>query len=118
MRLGSHNVCPECRLRELVGTSCFRALESLISISMVPAISCGAIWGLAFVEEALNIGVRTAWHRRLQLIIGMPTGANPLSGTPRLRHLPRVGMLDVELFTAILDNVLAVMVALTKIGDV
>ena len=27
----------------------------------------------------------------------------------RLRHLPRVGMLDVELFTAILDNVLAVM---------
>eukprot|EP00434_Breviolum_minutum_P029411 symbB.v1.2.026009.t1/scaffold2565.1/size76241/5 len=33
-----------------------------------------------------------------------------LSGVEMLRHLPRVGMLDVELFTAILDNVLAVMV--------
>ncbi|CAL1151409.1 unnamed protein product [Cladocopium goreaui] len=33
-----------------------------------------------------------------------------LSGTEMFRHLPRVGMLDVQLFTAILDNVLAVMV--------
>lgn len=33
-----------------------------------------------------------------------------LSGTEMCRHLPRVGMLDVQLFTAILDNVLAVMV--------
>jgi hypothetical protein len=34
--------------------------------------------------------------------------------TLRFRHLPRVGMLDVQLFTAILDNVLAVMVGLER----
>ncbi|CAK9112205.1 unnamed protein product [Durusdinium trenchii] len=33
-----------------------------------------------------------------------------LSGVQMLRHLPRVSMLDVDLFTAILDNVMSVMV--------